>query len=90
MLVLGYSTLPKHRSPGFAVVRERMESWCENAERDEWVTISRFDGVIGVYFTLQRAEEVAAATIQKYVDLGMDPNDPEYRCSVNSTNWYDE
>jgi hypothetical protein len=72
--------MPKHRQAGFAVVREKENYDCH------W----EFDGIVGVYLSVQRAEEVAAATIQKYLDLGMSPDDPEYRCKINPTNWYDE
>lgn len=72
--------MPKHRSPGFAVVREKENYDCA------W----EFNGIIGVYQSVQRAEEVAAATIQRYYDLGMSQTDPDYRCTVNPTNWYDE
>lgn len=70
--------MPKHRQAGFAVVREVVDNG--------W----NYNGIVGVYQSVQRAEEVAAATIQRYIDLGMDPEYPEYRCTVNPTNWYDE
>lgn len=73
--------MPKHRSPGFAVVRE-FNHQCKSP----WM----FHGIVGVYQTHHRADEVASATIQKYLDLGMNPGMPEYRCSVVPTNWYDE
>lgn len=72
--------MPKHRQGGFAVVREKENYDCA------W----EFSGIIGVYQSVQRAEEVVASTIQKYLDLGMDPNNHTYRCTVNPTNWYDE
>lgn len=70
--------MPKHRQAGFAVVREVLDNG--------W----NFNGIVGVYQSIQRAEEVAAATIQKYIDIGMDPDYPEYRCTVHPTNYYDE
>lgn len=76
--------MPKHRQAGFAVVREVK---CNPVAGIVYWT---FNGLIGVYQSVQRAEEVSAATIQRFLDLGMDPNHPEYRCKVTPTNWYDE
>jgi hypothetical protein len=75
--------MPKHRQAGFAVVRLQ---WGGDTGSPDLL----FNGIIGVYHSVQRAEEVAAAAIQRYVDLGMDPNNPEYVCQINPTNWYDE
>lgn len=72
--------MPKHRSAVFAVVREKENYDCH------W----DFDAVIGVYYSVQRAEEVASGTIQKYLDAGMDPDNHSYRCTISPTNWYDE
>jgi hypothetical protein len=72
--------MPKHRQAGFAVVRE-----CLDPDK-----VWKFSGLIGVYFSTDRADEVAAATIQKYLDAGMSPDDPECRCTVHPTNYYDE
>jgi hypothetical protein len=76
--------MPKHRQAGFAVVREIA------VEYTDVHTTWAFHGIIGVYLSTQRAEEVASAAIQKYLDRGMDPEFPEFRCKINPTNWYDE
>lgn len=76
--------MPKHRQAGYAVIREMAVKI--DGREPRWV----YNGLVGVYLSLQRAEEVAATTVQIYLDMGMDPENPDYRCTPNPTNWYDE
>lgn len=80
--------MPKHRSTVYTVVREKVDEWEGSFGDTEsaWV----FDALIGTYVTISRAEEIAAATIQHYVDAGMNEGSPEYRCTVKPSTFYDE
>lgn len=71
--------MPKHRGTVYAVVREDFEM-----RGDHYV----FGCIIGVYHTLMRAEEVAGASKQQFIDAGMTHD--EYIFSVKATTWYDE
>jgi hypothetical protein len=80
--------MPKHRSTVYTVVREKLEI-TEGSYGDfagDW----QLDGLVGTYASLTRADEIAAKTIQEYLDRGMDKDDPEYRCTVKPSTWYDE
>lgn len=80
--------MPKHRQPGFAVVRE-IEVGLTDPFGNHLPTWA-FHGIVGVYFSTDRADEVVAATMQKYLDQGMNPEFPEFRCKVHPTTYYDE
>lgn len=75
-------SLPRHRSTCYTVVREFFLGIGEPV----WT----FSGLVGTYVSLNRAEEVAAATIQHYIDAGMDVANAEYRCTVKPSTFYDE
>lgn len=70
--------MPAHRSSCFVVVRELLKDSGDDA----------FDAVVGVYFSLQRAEEVAGASAQQFRDAGVEEG--LYRFTVKASNYYDE
>lgn len=74
--------MAKHRSSVFTVVRE---AWKEHLRTDGHFT---FDAIIGTYFSLTRAEEVAGAAKQSFKDAGVP--DGLYRFSVAINTYYDE
>lgn len=75
--------MPKHRSSVYTVVREK---WQEIVPKVEGEYI--FDGIVGTYLTPQRADEIAAASTQQFLDAGM--VDDEYHFSVSVSTYYDE
>lgn len=83
-------SLPKHRSTCYTVVREKCDKVEVPGAYDEYYGSWSFDALVGTYVTIMRAEEVAAATIQHYIDAGMDEANPEYRCTVKPVTFYDE
>jgi hypothetical protein len=82
--------MPKHRSTCYTVVRERYVYVGGDEAFGDQVYTWVFDALVGTYVTITRAEEVAAATIQHYIDAGMDESSPEYRCSVKPSTFYEE
>lgn len=71
--------MAKHRSSVFTVVREVL---------DDDTGGYTFSAVVGVYLTLQRAEEVSAGCLQTFLDAGV-PKD-RYWFNVEATTYYDE
>lgn len=72
--------MPKHRGTLFAVVREEMTEHSFGCI--EWV----FSGLIGVYETVQRADEVVGACEQEMKDRGFD----NFLFTVKVVTYYDE
>lgn len=70
--------MPVHRSSAFVVVRE------------EWEPIVKywyFSAIVGVYHSIQRAEEIAGSSAQALRDAGAPLG--YYRFTVKASTYYD-
>lgn len=75
--------MAKHRSSVFTVVRECVIG----RDEDDDSKLFGQPSVVGVYFSLNRAEEIAARFAQEMVDSGFYH---EFRFSVQVSTYYDE
>ncbi len=73
--------VPKNRPTLYAVVRENQETLTGLGHYT-------FSALIGTYVTLSRAEEVAAASHQAFIDIGADPSWTNF--TVHPVTFYDE
>lgn len=72
--------MPKHRGSVYTVVREERTVYGNDLYGQP--------SIIGVYATLQRADEVADGSAQHLRDLGAE--DGDYRFTVQVSTYYDE
>lgn len=70
--------MTKHRGTVYAVVREHYDG------DEAWI----FSGIVGVYVTLQRAEEIADSSMQVLRENGFTEN--HVRFAVRPVTYYDE
>jgi hypothetical protein len=79
--------MPRNRSTLYTVVRERHyligDDTYEDLE-DAWA----FDALVGTYITVTRAEEIAGASMQEFIDKGFTNTD--FRFTVKPVTFYDE
>lgn len=75
--------MPRNRSTVYNVVREEKQ-W--EHKNESWA----FGAITGTYATIQRAEEVAGASLQALVDRFGDQARRDFRYTVKPSTWYDE
>lgn len=74
--------MPVHRSSAFVVVRE------ERSDSTDTTSDFIFSAIVGVYQSIQRADEIVGASAQALKEAGA-PDDV-FRFTVRASNYYDE
>lgn len=74
--------MPKHRQTGFCVIRSQLE---ESGFGERFYAGCY---VVGMYFSLERAEEVAGQYHQLMIEQGFKPED--FQFEVQTSTYYDE